>query len=80
MHLDNKEQILQTLLDAGCEEADIAELLDKLEAGDQEGCVCDLKKHRSGLLDDIHKEQQKLDCLDYFLYRLRRKEVHIGNK
>ena len=33
--------------------------------------ICLLKRHRRELLDDIHSGQQKLERLDYLIYRLR---------
>ena len=63
--MDDKTR--QNLLDAGCDEAFIAEY-DTLC-----GCtkLCRLKARRRELLDGIHAEQKKLDCLDYLIYQLR---------
>ena len=63
--MDDKTR--QNLLDAGCDEAFIAEF-DGLC-----GCaqLCRLKARRRELLDSIHAEQKKLDCLDYLIYQLR---------
>ena len=62
------DNIIDGLHDAGCSE-EFIELYD-LAASD---CarVCLLKRHRRELLNDIHARQQKLECLDYLIYRLR---------
>ena len=61
------EKTAQNLRDAGCPETLIAELADM-------PCDCArvrrLKAYRRELLDGIHAEQRKLDCLDYLLYQL----------
>ena len=33
-----------------------------------------LAQHRNNLLSRVHKEQNKLDCLDYLLFQLRKKK------
>lgn len=62
------EKILANLRDAGCCDAFIAEY-----AAAQSDCarICLLKEHRRELLDGIHAEQRRLECLDYLICRLR---------
>ena len=57
------------LVDAGCSEHFIAEF-DQLYGNAR---ICRLKEHRRELLDGIHAEQKKLECLDYLIYQLRTK-------
>ena len=60
--------IIDNLRDAGCSE----ELIEQY-ASAASGCarMCLLKKYRRELLDSIHSEQKKLECLDYLIYQLR---------
>lgn len=60
--------IIDNLRDAGCSE----ELIEQY-ASAASGCarMCLLKKHRRELLESIHSEQKKLECLDYLIYQLR---------
>ena len=60
--------IVDNLRDAGCSE----ELIEQY-ASAASGCarMCLLKKYRRELLDSIHSEQKKLECLDYLIYQLR---------
>ena len=64
--MDDKTR--ENLRDAGCDEALIAEL-DALPSSCAR--LCRLKTYRRDLLDGIHAEQRKLECLDYLIYRLR---------
>ena len=59
--------IVDNLRDAGCSE----ELIEQY-ASAASGCarICLLKKHRRELLNSIHSEQKKLECLDYLIYQL----------
>ena len=62
------EKTIANLRDAGCSE----ELIEQYTSA-ASGCarMCLLKKHRRELLDSIHSEQKKLECLDYLIYQLR---------
>lgn len=65
---DMDDNIIDGLRDAGCSE----ELIE-LYGSAASNCarICLLKRHRRELLDDIHSGQQKLEHLDYLIYRLR---------
>ena len=60
--------IIDGLRDAGCNEEFI-----ELYGTAASDCarICLLKRHRRELLDEIHSGQQKLERLDYLIYRLR---------
>lgn len=59
--------IIDGLHDAGCSE-DLIELYSS--AVSDCARICLLKRYRRELLNDIHAGQQKLECLDYLIYRL----------
>ena len=62
------EKTLANLRDAGCDEV----LIGELEALPSSCArLCRLKAYRRELLDGIHDEQRKLECLDYLIYQLR---------
>lgn len=67
-----QETIKQTLADAGCAQETIAAFLKASKAGQESESIRLLRQHRGKLLDNLHKEQKKLDCLDYLLYELKR--------
>jgi hypothetical protein len=63
--------LIQNLRDAGCEE----NLIDKCVQYEQNGqfcaMLCLLSKHRNSLLESVHREQKKLDCLDYLAGQIK---------
>ncbi len=62
------DKTLTNLRDAGCDQEFIDEI-DKLPSTCAK--LCRLKAYRRELLDGIHAEQKKLECLDYLIYQLR---------
>lgn len=63
-----REALAQNLRDAGCG----GEMIERYLSLDPERSSREremlLKRHRAALLNAIHAEQKKLDCLDYLLY------------
>lgn len=62
------DRTLANLQDAGCNEAFVAEF-DKAASGCAR--ICLLKRYRRELLNGIHAEQKKLECLDFLIHQLR---------
>ena len=63
--------IMENLLAAGCSE----EMIGKFAKGeDIEMQIKILSNYRKKLLDTIHEEQSKLDCLDYLIFTLKKEE------
>lgn len=65
-----KEGIRQNLIDAGCDEAFIAQF---------DACLCDKKQcekmlaaHRKELLDEVHAKERCISCLDYLVFMMRK--------
>lgn len=69
---DSEESIIQNLRDAGCDEKTITTFLRCVKDGKEPESLQLLKKQRSLLLDAVHREEQKIDCLDYLVYRMRK--------
>ena len=65
--------VLENLRDAGCDDGMIERYREI--AADSEPCGPELIRlltpHRKALLDALHADQAKLDCLDYLLFQLR---------
>jgi hypothetical protein len=70
----NRESIRQNLLDAGCDEAAAEQILCQLEGQELRDCLCRLSRHRRGLLEQVHCWERKIECLDYLVYELERKQ------
>lgn len=69
--------IVQNLKDAGCD----SEMVEQFLALGREAQIKKqlklLEKHRKQLLDRVHEEEKRIDCLDYLTYQLNKK-CHIN--
>lgn len=68
----NQEHIVMNMKDAGCSEDMIHRFLLYYQAGDVKGELKVLSNHRQALLDEVHKGQKEIDCLDYLVYQLEK--------
>lgn len=68
----SKEAIVENLKDAGCDQKAIDCCVACLDAGKKGELLNRLEKHRSGLLDKVHKGQKQIDCLDYLVYQINK--------
>lgn len=66
----NESAIIQNLIDAGCKEDFIAKFMEDLRKDNISKDLKLLQAHRRLLLDNLHKEQKRIDCLDYLVYRM----------
>lgn len=67
-----RRAVEQNLRDAGCSAADVERLLRLMEEGKTAELLQSLKCQRCRLIEDLHKQQQKVDCLDYLIYQLKK--------
>ena len=70
MSINDENAIVQNLVDAGCGQELIAKFMEDFR---KENISKDLKllaAHRRLLLDNLHKEQKRIDCLDYLVYKM----------
>ncbi len=70
------DETLRNLRDAGCDDERIREYCTIAAKPLPEAAVCGqqarlLIGYRKELLNQLHEDQRKIDCLDYLLYRLR---------
>ena len=66
----NENAIIQNLIDAGCGQEFISEFMEDLRKDNISKDLKLLQAHRRSLLDNLHKEQKRIDCLDYLVYRM----------
>ena len=64
-------------MDAGCGPDLIARFLDCLREGGRKDQLKMLSGHRDALLDRIHRDERRIDCLDYLIYRIERDLISI---
>lgn len=70
----SEDAILQNLKDAGCDQATIQIFLTGFHGGEQSKGIRLLEKHRRALLNNLHLEQKRIDCLDYLLFTLQKQQ------
>lgn len=68
--MDSQSAVIRNLKDAGCDELTLKNFLNYRFRGKREDGIRLLRQHRRVLLDEVHATQKKIDCLDYFLFRL----------
>ena len=67
--------LLDNLEDAGCD-AQFAERFLALEqSGQYREQLRLLSGHRQQLLDCLHREERRIDCLDYLVYQLEKRRA-----
>ena len=70
-----EEAVSQTLQAAGCS-LDMIEIFFKLQAqGRQKEGLHLLHRQRLRLLETIHEDQKRLDCLDYLIFYMKKGEL-----
>lgn len=67
---ESDDVLIQNLRDAGCDAKIIEKFMSDLQKGEEESSLKQLAIHRKKLLDSIHKEQKRIDCLDYLVYQM----------
>ena len=66
--------MIQNLKDAGCGEVEIADVCRLYENGQIQDAVKKLRRHRCGLMDTLHKSQERVDCLDYLVRNMEKEK------
>lgn len=66
------DAIIQNLKDAGCSAGTISEFMEKLRDGKRTEGLKLLAIHRRSLLDHLHEEQKRIDCLDYLVWQMEK--------
>ncbi len=74
----SEEEMIQNMKDAGCDDACIQEFMKGYRQGEQKKCELLLSRYRRELLDQLHREQKKIDCLDYLSYQMKRNRKGNG--
>lgn len=64
--------MVENLRDAGCSSSQIECFLDWQEEERTADQLSMLSEHRKQLLDNVHREEKRIDCLDYLVYQIER--------
>ena len=70
--------IIQNLKDAGCTDELIEEFRTLEEHAEEERQLQLLSGHRKHLLEELHKEEKRIDCLDYLIYQIEHRKQKGG--
>ena len=65
-----QEELIQNLRDAGCGDELIKRFLQLWASGRCQQGLGLLMRHRQVLLERCHREERRIDCLDYLVYQM----------
>ena len=67
-------KIRRNLSDAGCEDSFIERFLELEQKQKRKEQYLMLSRYKTGLLEELHQEQYKIDCLDYMVYSMEQED------
>ena len=75
-HMDEnyKDKITKNLEDAGCNRKEVERFFSCCGSEKKDQQLKVLSQHRQKLLDNVHKCEKQIGCLDYLVYTLQQKE------
>ena len=69
---DTQGILRQNLLDAGCGSDTVQQCMDLVKKRECAKLLRLLSRHRRELLDMVHQNEKRIDCLDYLIYQLEK--------
>ena len=69
---DTDDILLQNLADAGCGAEVVRQCMALVQKQNQAELMRVLSHHRQTLLDTVHQNEKRIDCLDYLVYTLKK--------
>lgn len=69
---DTQGILRQNLIDAGCNQELVRRCMDLAQRKETGELARILSQYKRTLLDTIHTEQKKIDCLDYLVWRIEK--------
>ena len=72
--MEKENTVRCCLLDAGCSEKDVKLVEELCRKKKLPEALREIRVIRSGLMDELHQSQRKVDCIDY-LIRQTEKEI-----
>ena len=71
---DKRGILYQNLLDAGCDEKTIQSCMHYAENSEWSKITALLAKQKDSLLKNVHNGQKQIDCLDFLVYQINKKQ------
>ena len=69
---DTKGIFRQNLIDAGCSPELVRQCATLVQQKETSELMRVLSRHKKGLLDTVHQNEKRIDCLDYLIYHLEK--------
>ena len=66
--------IVQNLKDAGCTDEMVEKFMALQDNEGEEQQLRLLSVHRKHLLEKLHRDERRIDCLDYLIYQMEKKK------
>lgn len=76
---DTESILRQNLIDAGCDLETVQQCMELSHGKKTAEMKRILTRHRKALLDTVHAEQKKIDCLDYLFYKMEKDKRPKGS-
>lgn len=73
-YISDTNAVLQNLKDAGCDDEVVKTFMKLVETGEKQKQYRLLEKHRRNLLEKVHNREKQIDCLDYLVFQMKKKE------
>ena len=70
---DSEKAVRQCLKDCGCDERTAEQFLAYGQEARRRDQIRHLNRRRRSLMDDLHENQKKVDCIDFMIRELERK-------
>ncbi len=77
---DTEGILRQNLIDAGCNSEIVQQCMELARGQRTKEMKQILTRYRRTLLDTVHAEQKKIDCLDYLFYKMEKDEHPKGRR
>ena len=75
---DTQAILRENLKDAGCDQDMICRCEVLAQGENKAELMRALSLHRKALLDAVHENQRRIDCLDYLIYQLKKQGEKIS--
>ena len=66
--------VVQNLKDAGCTDERVEKFMALQDSESEEQQLRLLSGHRKHLLEKLHRDERRIDCLDYLIYQMEKKK------
>ena len=70
--MQDEQTLIQNLADSGCDAETSARICRLYRAGYVDDAIRSLRCFRCVLMDELHRSQARVDCLDYLVHRLQK--------